>query len=124
MEQLSNLKMKNETNWYDYDEGLTFGTVGSDGGAITRDEEHKSGARMTLEEEGSSAPLTITCAIYGSMLHTRYFSEETEAEEEYEQMKSDLEEILKSMPSDAMDSDEEKFAEFAEEIAGFVEKYP
>ena len=51
--------MSNETNWYDYDEGYSVGTVGASGGAIVRDEEHESGARITLEEESNFAPFAI-----------------------------------------------------------------
>jgi hypothetical protein len=111
------------TNWYDYDEGYSIGTSGPDGGLIVRDEEHQSGARMTLEEDGSFAPFSITCGIYGWMFHTRYFSEESQAAEEFELMKTDLDEILESF-STGDDADEDALDEISVEISEFVEKYP
>jgi hypothetical protein len=123
-EEMSNLKMSIETNWSDYDAGYSLGTVGADGGAIVRDEEHESGARITLEEEGSSAPFTVTCGIYGWMLHTRYFSEESEADEEYDRMKNELDELLESIPAEEESLDEETEDEIREKIELFVEKYP
>jgi len=116
--------MSIETNWSDYDEGYSIGTVGSDGGAIVRDEEHKFGARITLEEEGSSAPFAVTCGIYGWMSHTRYFSEESEASGEYDAMKDELDEILESIPAERENLDEETENEVAGKIELFVEKYP
>lgn len=115
--------MKNETNWQDYDAGYSIGTVGSDGGAIVRDEEHRSGARITLEEESGSAPFSVTCAVYGWMFHTRYFSDETEAGDEYDRMKDELEEILEAIPADE-DLDEDAENEIAEMLEQFAEKYP
>ena len=115
--------MSIETNWYDYDAGYSVGTAGSDGGAIVRDEEHKSGARITLEEESGSAPFAVTCGIYGWMLHTRYFADEAEAGEEYEAMKIDLDKILQTIQIDE-DADKETFKCITEEIALFVEKFP
>lgn len=114
--------MNIKTDWHDYDEGFSIGTVGADAGAIVRDEEHKYGARITLEEEGSSAPFTLTCTIYGWMFHARYFSEESEAENEFELMKKDLTEILKLIFDE--NSDESFENHIQEEIDLFVEKYP
>jgi len=116
--------MSIETNWYDYDEGYSVGTVGSSGGAIVRDEEHKSGARITLEEESSFAPFAVTCGIYGRMFHTRYFSDESEANDDYVRMKNELDEILESIQAAEEDQDEEVENEITEKIEMFVEKYP
>ncbi|HXH69650.1 MAG TPA: hypothetical protein VNI60_04800 [Pyrinomonadaceae bacterium] len=115
--------MINQTNWYDFDDGYSIGTSGSDGGLILRDEEHQSGARITLEEDGSFASFSITCGIYGWMFHTRYFSEEAEAIEEFELMKVDLDEILKSFVTED-EADEDTFNAISGEISEFVEKYP
>lgn len=116
------MRKKNQTNWTEYDEGYTIGTSGADGGAIVRDEEHETGARLTLEEEGSSAPFTLTCGIYGWLSHTRFFEEEIEADEAFDEMKDELEEILETMPDER--AAEEEREDFAEELAAFIEKYP
>ncbi len=123
-EETSNLKMSIKTNWSDYDAGYSVGTVGADGGAIVRDEEHESGARITLEEEGSSAPFAVTCGVYGWMMHTRYFSEESEADDEYDRMKNELDEILESIPAEKENLDEETESEIWEKIELFMETYP
>ncbi len=114
--------MSRETNWREYDEGFSIGTSGSDVGVIVRDEEHAGGARITLEEDGSFAPFSITCGIYGWMFHTRYFSDEAEANEEFERMKVDLDEILQTIPAD--EDDEDARAAVSEQLSEFVEKYP
>ena len=115
--------MSIETNWYDYDEGYSIGTVGTNGGAIARDEEHESGARITLEEESSLAPFAVTCGIYGWMFHTRYFSDESESDEEFDRMKEDLNRILELIPAEE-NLDEAFENKIAEEIVRFVEKFP
>lgn len=120
---MSNSKTNMKSNWYDYDEGFSIGTVGADGGAIVRDEEHETGARITLEEEGSSASFVVTCGIYGWMFHTRYFPSETEAAENFEMMRDDLEKILESLPAED-ESDEETRGEFSAELESFVERFP
>lgn len=121
--RLSNLKMRNKLNWYEFDKGFSVGTSGSDGGLIARDEEHRSGARITLEEDSSFSPFSITCGIYGWMFHTRFFSAESEAGEEFERMKTALDEILESIPT-ADEADEDALAAIAEEISDFVERFP
>ena len=114
--------MSKETNWYDYDEGYSIGTSGTDGRIIERDEEYNFAARMTIEEDGSFAPFSITCAIYGWMSHTRFFSAEPEANEEFDQMKIELEKILSLVPADE-NADEDTLDEISDEISEFVEKF-
>lgn len=116
--------MRRDTNWREYDEGFSIGTSGPDVGVIVRDEEHGEGARVTLEEDGSFAAFSITCNVYGWMFHTRYFTDETEAYEQFELMKDDLDEILKSIPAEVDDADDDALAAVAEELNDFVEKYP
>ena len=115
--------MKSEKNWYDYDEGYSIGTSGTDGGIIVRDEEYNFAARITIEEEGSFAPFSIICTIYGLMSHTRFFSDESEADEEFDRMKFDLEKILSLLPADG-DADEDALDEISDEISEFVERFP
>ena len=121
---MSNSKTKRRANWYDYDTGFSIGTVGADDGAIVRDEEHPSGARLTLEEESSSAPFAITCQIYGWLRHTRYFSDETEAAEEFDRMEEELEEILDALPADEETADDETRREVLEVLTMFTERFP
>jgi hypothetical protein len=115
--------MNREKNWYDYDDGYSIGTSGAGGGAIVRDEEHKRGARITLEEESSLAEFAITCGVYGWMFHTRFFGEEEKAFDAFDEMKTELGKVLESMPDEA-DPGEEAEGDFAEELEMFVEKFP
>ena len=74
------------------------GGVGSEGGRVRLDEEHGLGARVTLEEGGTTAPWAITCGIYGWMFHTVFYANETEARAACASMKERLEEVLRQIP--------------------------
>jgi hypothetical protein len=76
--------------WHAFDGGATMGTRGSEHGIILCDEEHGLDARITLERDGSVAPFSITCGVYGLMLHTRFFEGEDEARTEFAAMKVEL----------------------------------
>ena len=75
------------TEWYAFDEGRSVGLKGSEGGTILRDEEHPDGSRITLER-CKRPPFSITCGVYGWMVHTRYtLRHEVEAQTAFEEMK-------------------------------------
>jgi hypothetical protein len=76
--------------WIRFNDGASIGQRGSENGVILRDDEHSLGARITLERDGAIAPFSITCGLYGWMVHTRFFSTQQEAEAEYEQMQDGL----------------------------------
>ena len=101
--------------WTSFDGGASIGQMGSESGVIIRDSEHPLGARITLERAGTVAPYSITCGIYGCMAHTRFFSTEIDASQEFDLMAAALESILQSptTESDLIDS-----------VAGFVEQFP
>ena len=63
------------------------------------DDEHAQGARITLEEGGVTAPWSITCGVYGCMVHTAFFGSEAEAREAIRRMKTRLAEILEATDS-------------------------
>lgn len=79
--------------WHPYRNVATIGTTGSEGGRIHADLEHPGGARITIEQ-GGSAPWSITCGIYGGMVHTRWFGDRAVAEAEFHRMQPALEELL------------------------------
>jgi hypothetical protein len=81
-------------SWHPFQNGDTLGRPGSEQGTMMRDEEYSLGARVSLERDCRAAPFTITCGIYGWMLHTRFFSSKFEAETQYEAMKSALAMLL------------------------------
>jgi len=61
-------------DWLVYDHGNSIGKVGSESGQIIADIEHRSGARITVEKDGSIAPFSVTLGIYGLMFHTHFAS--------------------------------------------------
>ena len=102
-------------NWTPFEAGVSLGGVGSDMGVIVLDEEHGCGGRITLEHNAPVAPFSLTCGIYGRMVHTRFFSDETEARQGYLEMKAALGDIL---DGDAVGDD------LTEQIEAFVAKFP
>ena len=76
--------------WHPFANGSSLGERGSEDGTIVLDEEHSDGARITLEQGGHVAPWSITCGVYGSMVHTRFFVTHGEAEAAFVATKSGL----------------------------------
>ncbi len=86
--------------WNPYDSGTTVNQVGVDGGLILFDEE-MVGARITLEKDSIIAPFSITCGVYGLMVHTTYASNENSALEKYEEMKGDIKRFMDKSTTEA-----------------------
>lgn len=89
-----------------------------------RDEEHDDGARITLEEDGEAAPWSITCGVYGWMVHTRFFSRRTDADSAFDLMKPDLDRILQEAKRIGGNHDDAGFRRVSELCSGFVERFP
>ena len=109
-----------EYSWYPFDKGVTLGQKGSENGVIVRDEEHPQEARITLERDTKTAPFVISCGIYGCLLHTRFFSIESEASSQYEEMKA----LLSALLLTEEEGGPEGCRSFLDGVAQFVEKYP
>ena len=83
--------------WRPFSDGATIGHRGSEEGVILRDEEHDSGARITLERDCShGVPFAITCGIYGWFFHTRRIG--ANANEDFVAMQNELTAIIGSIP--------------------------
>ncbi len=108
--------------WYQFDSGKTIGSQGSESGKILKDDEHESGARITLESDAAIAPYAITCGVYGWMFHTRFFEKEEEAIHDFQRMKNELSRILDLIPSDP--ELETKIDSVRTAIDNFVEEFP
>ncbi len=84
------------------------------------------GARITLESEALT-PFAITCGVYGWMVHTRFFSDEAEAQSEFEKMKEALAQILEFEDS-GRGRDEEDNTELSHAVSTrmseFVDRFP
>lgn len=109
-----------EMTWRRFDDGNSLGGIGSERGVILRDDEHLGGARITLERDGATAPFSITCGVYGWMVHTRFFGNEVEAQDAFSAMTVGLTEL---MASQAM-ADGEDLSEMTDVIGTFVERFP
>jgi hypothetical protein len=108
--------------WQAFDGGRSIGGRGPDSGVILLDDEHDFGARITLERDGDIAPFSITCGIYGWMLHTVFFSDEAKAHLAFVEMQAELGRIVRAIPLDGdPDQKEQTKATFAA-IAHFAER--
>jgi hypothetical protein len=105
------------SSWLEYNGGQSIGSVGAEGGAILRDEEHVSGARITLKH--GSSYVSVSCNVYGWMDHTRFFNSITEAQREYALMKSSLANMVENILSAGKND-----LKMWEAIAEFVRRFP
>ena len=103
-----------ESAWGPFDSGSTVGTSGTEDGVIVADDEHSAGARITLERDCRIATFAITCGIYGAMVHTRFFNDETHATQQFDEMKAALADICEQPDAAAGD----------DVLASFVHRYP
>ena len=111
-------------SWYQFNNGKSIGHRGSENGIVIRDEEHAGGARITLEQGGGTAPLAITCGIYGWMVHTRFFGAESEAQTDFENMKAELNKIIDLIPLTTDREVNSKKQAVVYSISQFVQRFP
>jgi hypothetical protein len=111
-------------SWSIFDEGKSIGTLGSERGVILRDQEHSAGARITLERDTPQVPYTITCGIYGWMVHTRFFGTEQEAQAGFDLMSLELARIIVMIPLASDPDGDSKMRPVSDAISKFVEKFP
>jgi len=110
--------------WSAYDDGRTLGEVGSEAGRIVSDEECDGGARITLEEGGMTAPWSITCGVYGWMVHTRFFATREQADGDVPPMKAAIETMLAAAARIAGPEDAAGYRRVAALCETFVERFP
>ncbi len=110
--------------WEPFDGGATIGQEGSESGTIIRDEEHPSGARITLERNTPTAPFAITCGVYGWMIHTRFFKTESDALAQFDAMKGSLSEITAIIPPVDDPQLEAGIRGVSDALNAFVKQYP
>ena len=109
--------------WRPFQGDATVGQSGSEGGTILRDEEHESGARITLEAGClHGIPYAVTCGIYGWFFHTRFLGSEAEAD--LPGMCDGLEAILAIIPRVDDPEADGKMVAVSEAIAEFVSRFP
>lgn len=81
-------------DWIAYDNGKTINKIGSESGEIIIDIEHISGARITIEKDGTIAPYSLTLGIYNLMFHTHFASTIEEISKYAEYAKLKIQEIF------------------------------
>lgn len=112
--------MMSNTGWHAFQDGATVGHKGSESGVLLLDEEHSDGARISLERDGRQ-PFSITCGVYGTMVHTRFCDTEAQARSDFAAMKLEVERILQLMPQ-ASDPDPE-YSKVNEAVHQFVGRF-
>jgi len=111
-------------NWAAFDNGRSVGDVGSESGRIVSDQECDGGARITLEEGGMTAPWSVTCGVYGWMVHTRFFGTREQAENDIPPMKAAIEAMLAEAARIAGPDDALGYRRVAALCERFVERFP
>jgi len=110
--------------WTVFDDGRTIGETGSESGRIVSDLESDGGARITLEEGGMTAPWSITCGVYGWMVHTRFFDSREVAEAEIAPMQAAIDAILGGASLITGPDDASGYRRVAALCNAFVERFP
>ena len=110
--------------WYAFDSGKSIGSLGSESGIIVRDEEHDGCARITLERNARNAPFTITCGVYGWMVHTRFFGVEQQAQTEFDSMSAELSKIVAKIPLKSDPDVEARSQTLCHAFSAFVGRFP
>jgi hypothetical protein len=118
-------------HWESFEGGRSIGLIGSEGGRIVFDDSHTDGARITLEVVSHPRFLrrdrisyTITCGIYGWIVHTRFFTSRAEAFDEFQMMKLDLSAIIEKLPLESDPDLERLMAHVPAELHAFISRFP
>ncbi len=106
--------------WSPFQSGATIGTEGSESGTIVADLEHELGARITIEQGGTTAPFAITCGIYGSFGHTCFFKTREAADSQCAAMQAEMHSILQLFPEESDPDHDAKSEAVFEAISDFV----
>jgi hypothetical protein len=96
--------------WGSINAGTTIGTKGSEGGRILKDEEHILGARISLEQ-GGFIPFSLTCGVYGLMVHTVFASSLAEAEALFATVQARLTAMMEETNAQSFDAEVKRFVE-------------
>lgn len=82
--------------WKAYDDGNTIEEAGVDGGTIIKDEQYRQRCRITIEKNSIMGAYSITCGIYGLMVHSVSCCSKENAFEQFEQMKKEAADFIDS----------------------------
>ena len=117
-------------SWHPFDDGRSIGQLGTEQEIIERDDEHRDGARITLERDvvlpsGRRVPFAITCGVYGWMVHARFLDHAEDAQCDYEAMRDDLGRLLAMIPTrtDIDDDVDGSIRPIGDAIGAFVDRY-
>lgn len=113
----------NNHSWYEYEQGRSLGKYGSEKGIIIRDEAY-GGVRITLERLSPTANLAITCGISDWLVHTRYFGKEVEAQQAFEEMKTELARIYDFIPNEDDPNADAQVPDIVRALKDFITRFP
>ena len=105
------------SSWSIYNKGRTIGTTSTEGGLILSDEQSNEGARITLKR--GTNYVSVSMNIHGWMDHTRFFTNDTDAQREYRAMRSAVATVLNIINTDGVSD-----IKIWEAISDFVRRFP
>lgn len=103
-------------HWYHFNHKKTIGKRGSEEGIIVSDVEYNHAARITIEQDGITAPFSVTLGIYDVMMHTDFFSTYAQAQSYQERIMKNIERIVALLEVDETDRDAQWQQSLNEEI--------
>lgn len=103
------------SKWSAYNAGKSIGDV-SDGNTILYDEENEQRARITLKRNKNFTLVSLN--IYGWFDHTRFFNSDHDAQREYRNMRTGINDVLQLIQSESSD------IKIWEAISDFVRRFP
>lgn len=92
-------------HWYHFNHKQTIGKRGAEEGTIVSDVEYNHAARITIEQDGITAPFSVTVGIYDVMMHTDFFSTYDQAQSYQERIMKNIERIVALLEVDETDRD-------------------
>jgi hypothetical protein len=107
--------------WHPFDNGSTIGKIETEDGVVIRDEEYGNDARITTGRNGEVAPFAITLGIYGFTFHTSFYGNEMDAQNAFNKIKPEIENIVNLLPRNEKEYDKNKLI-FGKAMQGFIDK--
>ncbi|GIZ15824.1 hypothetical protein [Capnocytophaga catalasegens] len=108
-------------HWHHFNYKKTIGKRGAEEGIIVSDVEYNHAARITIEQDGITAPFSVTVGIYDVMMHTDFFSTYTQAQSYQERIMKNIERIVALLEVYETDRDAQWQQSLNEEINHIIQ---
>lgn len=109
--------------WRPHDGGASIGWMGTQGGAIVRDEVFAEQLRLTYEADESRSFHAITCTVTGWLMHHRFFDDAGDAHAAFDAMKPAMEALGARLREGGPRSPQEA-REGGPLLADFIARFP